>query len=142
MELRKFTIICSNSFFTLWNLIKKFFIWKFILNKKIKYLEYWSGWFDHWSEKHHTVSADDSAKIVDTVLSMNSSINIYMYHGGTNFGFTNGANGSPGNGYQPTITRYLYCFNYNLYSCANKNIFHCQNRINNYRRFVFGMRRK
>jgi beta-galactosidase len=36
---------------------------------------------------------------------MNASINLYMYHGGTNFGFMSGANGPP---YQPIVTSYDY----------------------------------
>ena len=36
----------------------------------------------------------------------NASVNIYMYHGGTNFGFWNGANGDF-TSYQPTITSYV-----------------------------------
>ena len=32
-----------------------------------------------------------------------------MFHGGTNFGFTAGANQNPGHGYEPTVTSYDYC---------------------------------
>ena len=34
------------------------------------------------------------------------SVNLYMFHGGTNFGFTNGANHD--GCYQPTVTSYDY----------------------------------
>lgn len=37
---------------------------------------------------------------------MGASVNLYMFHGGTNFGFTNGANFS--DVYQPTVTSYDY----------------------------------
>ena len=42
------------------------------------------------------------------MLDMGASVNFYMFHGGTNFGFTNGANHT-GTEYQPTITSYDYC---------------------------------
>ena len=35
-------------------------------------------------------------------------MNLYMFHGGTNFGFMNGANVNSGDLYQPTITSYDY----------------------------------
>ncbi len=54
--------------------------------------EFWDGWFDHWGEHHHTTSADDAAAELDALLAAGASVNIYMFHGGTNFGFTNGAN--------------------------------------------------
>ena len=54
--------------------------------------EYWDGWFDHWGEKHHVTDADQQAQELDWILSQGYSINLYMFHGGTNFGFMNGAN--------------------------------------------------
>lgn len=42
------------------------------------------------------------------MLNQNASVNFYMFYGGTNFGFTSGANnGGPG-GYQPDLTSYDY----------------------------------
>ena len=55
-------------------------------------MEMWNGWFDAWGEEyHHTTSAEDYAKVVDDMLSR-GSLNMYMFIGGTNFGFTSGAN--------------------------------------------------
>ena len=68
--------------------------------------EFWCGWFDHWGAHHHTTSAAASAKELDDLLATGASVNIYMLHGGTNFGFTNGANDK--GVYQPTITSYDY----------------------------------
>lgn len=68
--------------------------------------EYWNGWFDHWYEPHHTRDGADTAKTFDEMLSYGASVNFYMLHGGTNFGFTNGAN--CGGNYEPTITSYDY----------------------------------
>jgi beta-galactosidase len=62
--------------------------------------EFWSGWFDHWGEEHH-ISEDGSDSIqrsvetLDEILAAGASVNFYMFHGGTNFGFMNGANCDP-----------------------------------------------
>ncbi len=67
-------------------------------------MEYWNGWFDHWGEKHHVRPAEEVAADLDRMLAAGASVNFYMFHGGTNFGFMSGANYS--NGIQPTITSY------------------------------------
>ncbi|RZC41824.1 beta-galactosidase-1-like protein 2 [Asbolus verrucosus] len=79
-------------------------------NKPIMAMEYWTGWFDHWSETHHTVSNDTFHGIYEAILKYPASVNMYMFHGGTNWGFLNGANiGSGDNSnYQPTTTSYDY----------------------------------
>ncbi|CAN8004534.1 unnamed protein product [Ixodes hexagonus] len=64
--------------------------------------EYYPGWLDHWGSPHAKV---DSKKMLDTfeeILQFNASVNFYMFHGGTNFGFTNGNNPPP----QPTSYDY------------------------------------
>lgn len=70
--------------------------------------EYWCGWFDHWYEKHHTRVADEAAETFLSMLRSGASANYYMFHGGTNFGFMNGANYTE-QGYAPTVTSYDYC---------------------------------
>ncbi len=67
--------------------------------------EFWNGWFDHWGEKHHKRDASDADKCFDEILKCNGSVSVYMMHGGTNFGFMNGANFQDGV-YQPTVTSY------------------------------------
>ncbi|GIO37668.1 beta-galactosidase [Paenibacillus antibioticophila] len=55
-------------------------------------MEFWIGWFDAWGDKeHHTRDAESAAAELSDILS-EGSVNIYMFHGGTNFGFTSGAN--------------------------------------------------
>lgn len=55
-------------------------------------MEFWIGWFDAWGDKkHHTTPPKACAKDLEAILSR-GSVNIYMFHGGTNFGFMNGAN--------------------------------------------------
>ncbi len=68
--------------------------------------EYWDGWFDHWGEHHHVTNASQQAQELDWILSRGYSINLYMFHGGTSFGFMNGANF--GKAYEPDVTSYDY----------------------------------
>ena len=68
--------------------------------------EFWDGWFDNWGAHHHTTSVEESARDLDDLLAAGASVNIYMFHGGTNFGFTNGANDK--GVYQPIVTSYDY----------------------------------
>ena len=68
--------------------------------------EYWCGWFDHWGEEHHVRAPEDITGEFRTFLKNDWSINVYMFHGGTNFNFWNGAN--HGNYYEPTVTSYDY----------------------------------
>ena len=69
-------------------------------------MEFWCGWFDHWGEKHHTTGFAESAADLDALLAAGASVNIYMVHGGTNFGLTAGANDS--GRYLPMVTSYDY----------------------------------
>lgn len=72
-------------------------------------MEYWNGWFDHWGKPHHCRDADDVANVLEDMLKLNGSVNFYMFHGGTNFGFYNGANCMTDRyDYQPTVTSYDY----------------------------------
>ncbi len=68
--------------------------------------EYWVGWFDAWGQKHHTVPADVPAKGLDWMLSQGISVSLYMFHGGTSFGYMSGANKYTV--YTPDITSYDY----------------------------------
>lgn len=83
------------------------FLKKFRGNQPCMCGEYWCGWFDHWYEEHHVREAKELAGLFGDMLDYGASLNFYMFHGGTNFGFMNGANGSDAE-YQPTITSYDY----------------------------------
>jgi beta-galactosidase GanA len=74
--------------------------------KPLMVAEFWPGWFDHWAENHHTMTASTFSERVDQILSYNSSVNLYMFTGGTNFAFWNGANHQQQ--FEPTITSYDY----------------------------------
>lgn len=55
-------------------------------------MEFWVGWFDHWGVKTHQTSDLEQNKIdLDKMLEL-GNVNIYMFEGGTNFGFMNGSN--------------------------------------------------
>jgi beta-galactosidase len=69
--------------------------------------EWWDGWFDHWGEHHHTSDAQAQAKELEWILEQGYSISIYMFHGGTSFGWMNGAN-IDDNHYEPDVTSYDY----------------------------------
>ena len=54
--------------------------------------EFWVGWFDHWGNGGHmTGNLSQSVKDLDDMLEL-GHVNIYMFEGGTNFGFMNGSN--------------------------------------------------
>jgi beta-galactosidase len=69
--------------------------------------EFWYGWFDNVGGQH--ASATPAAGIANLrwMLENRVSFNIYMVHGGTNFGFMNGANLDRGT-YKPITTSYDY----------------------------------
>jgi beta-galactosidase len=69
--------------------------------------EYWDGWFDHWGDPHQTRSAATQLADLDWMLSRGYSVNLYMFDGGTSFGWMNGAN-SNGTNYEPDVTSYDY----------------------------------
>ena len=71
--------------------------------------EYWAGNFTNWgfSECTHI----DNAVVKDAIESfdkLGASYNIYMMFGGTNFGFSNGAQCNNPKGYMPVTTTYDY----------------------------------
>jgi beta-galactosidase len=69
--------------------------------------EFWAGWFDHWGQKHAHTSVEEEAANLDWILRQGYSVSIYMFHGGTSFGWMNGAN-LDRHGYQPDVTSYDY----------------------------------
>ncbi len=55
-------------------------------------MEFWLGWFDNWGGGgHHVTSAEQNTKDLAYMLD-HGNVNIYMFIGGTNFGFMNGSN--------------------------------------------------
>lgn len=56
------------------------------------HVEHWIGVMSHWGEPLQDYGAEAVAREVKQHLEQNASFNLYMFHGGTNFGFLNGAN--------------------------------------------------
>jgi beta-galactosidase len=70
--------------------------------------EYWDGWFDHWGAPWLELNAQQQADEVEYILTHDSSISLYMFRGGTSFGFMNGANSGEDFEYEPDVTSYDY----------------------------------
>jgi beta-galactosidase len=68
--------------------------------------EFYPGWLDHWGQPHSTRGAVGTAKALGWLLDHNVSVNLYMFHGGTNWDGMSGANTGPR--YQPQPTSYDY----------------------------------
>lgn len=69
-------------------------------------MEFYPGWFDHWGEMHHTTSGRTLIMNLEAIVSYPGSFNIYMFHGGTSFGFLNGANLANSEGYKTDNSEY------------------------------------
>jgi beta-galactosidase len=70
--------------------------------------EYYPGWFDHWGDEHHTGNIENIQRDIGWMLERDISFSLYMFHGGTTFGFMNGANYSDKEPYQPDTSSYDY----------------------------------
>ncbi|XP_025769919.1 beta-galactosidase [Puma concolor] len=66
--------------------------------------EFYTGWLDHWGQPHSRVRTEVVASSLHDVLAHGANVNLYMFIGGTNFAYWNGAN-IP---YQPQPTSYDY----------------------------------
>lgn len=70
--------------------------------------ETYPGWLTHWGEKWAVVDTPGLLKEIKYLLDNKKSFSFYVIHGGTNFGFTAGANSGSRTSYQPDITSYDY----------------------------------
>ncbi len=70
--------------------------------------EFYPGWLDHWGDPFIKVPSKNVVDQTKKYLDNKVNFNFYMIHGGTNFGFTSGANYSEENPIQPDITSYDY----------------------------------
>ena len=69
--------------------------------------EFWAGWFDHWGDVHAFTDTARQVSNLAWMLGQGYSVNLYMFHGGTSFGWMNGAS-SDGRNYEPDVTSYDY----------------------------------
>ncbi len=70
--------------------------------------ESYPGWLTHWKEKWQKPGNDGILKEVTYLLEHKKSFNLYVIHGGTNFGFNAGANAFSPVQFQPDVTSYDY----------------------------------
>ncbi|MBB6109842.1 beta-galactosidase [Mucilaginibacter lappiensis] len=70
--------------------------------------ETYPGWLTHWKEKFAKPDTNSLKKEITYLLENHKSFNLYVIHGGTNFGFTAGANAFSTTQYQPDLTSYDY----------------------------------
>ncbi|XP_058116718.1 beta-galactosidase-like [Anopheles ziemanni] len=71
--------------------------------------EYYPGWLTHWQEPH--MARTDIKSVVDSLdymLRNKVNVNIYMFYGGTNYGYTAGANAIGTGKYAADVTSYDY----------------------------------
>jgi len=82
---------------------------KFRPHPRLMYVaEYYPGWFDSWGTPHHGGAAiAQQLSDLSWALSHGYSVSLYMFHGGTDWGFLNGAN-ADGKKYEPQTTSYDY----------------------------------
>jgi beta-galactosidase len=69
--------------------------------------EYWPGWFDHWGHHHETRPIAPQVEDLDYILTHGAGVNIYMFHGGTSFGFMSGSSWT-NKQFLPDVTSYDY----------------------------------
>lgn len=69
--------------------------------------EYWPGWFDHWGHPHETRPVEPQLEDLDYILKRGAGVNIYMFHGGTSFGFMSGSSWADKK-FLPDVTSYDY----------------------------------
>jgi beta-galactosidase len=70
--------------------------------------ESYPGWLTHWGEQWQRPGIDGISKEVKFLMDTKRSFNLYVIHGGTNFGYTAGANSGGKGGYEPDVTSYDY----------------------------------
>lgn len=70
-------------------------------------MEFWDGWFDKWGQEPVVRKQAELVETILQVITQSDGINLYMFHGGTNFGFMNGCSARHEHD-TPQITSYDY----------------------------------
>ncbi|XP_063222756.1 beta-galactosidase-1-like protein 2 [Bacillus rossius redtenbacheri] len=60
-------------------------------NKPLWVMEYWTGTWDHWFDQHHTRATSTHISNLKKILAFPANVNLYVFIGGTDFGFMNSA---------------------------------------------------
>lgn len=93
--------------------------------------ETYPGWLTHWGEEWARPDTAELLKEVKFLMDNKKSFNLYVIHGGTNFGFTAGAN-SGKKGYEPDVTSYDYDAPINEQGLATPKYFALRKLIGSY----------
>ncbi|XP_028322684.1 beta-galactosidase-1-like protein 2 [Gouania willdenowi] len=64
-------------------------------NSPTMVMDYWTSLYDVWGDLHHVLPPEDMISTVREILRRGMSVNLYMFHGGTSFGFMSGALSNP-----------------------------------------------
>ncbi len=94
--------------------------------------ETYPGWLTHWHEKWQRPDTNELKKEMEYLLKNKKSFNLYVIHGGSNFGFTAGANAFSPTQYQPDVTSYDYDAPINEQGKATPKYFMLRNLIAKY----------
>ncbi|CAN5404759.1 beta-galactosidase [soil metagenome] len=94
--------------------------------------ETYPGWLTHWGEEWARPDTNSLKKEISYLLQHKKSFNFYVIHGGTNFGFTAGANAFNPTQYQPDLTSYDYDAPINEQGQATPKYFMLRNLIQQY----------
>ena len=94
--------------------------------------ETYPGWLTHWGEKWARPDTNELKKEIKYLLTNKKSFNLYVAHGGTNFGFTAGANAFSATQFQPDITSYDYDAPINEQGNATAKYYLLRNLIKQY----------
>ncbi len=94
--------------------------------------ETYPGWLTHWGEQWARPDTNDLKNEITYLLKNKKSFNLYVVHGGTNFGFTAGANAFTATQYQPDLTSYDYDAPVNEQGRATPKYFMLRNLIQQY----------
>lgn len=85
----------------------KHFFEKYNKDWPLMVMEFWDGWFTHWGGEIVVRETEELVNSIREVLEL-GSICLYMFHGGTTFGFMHGANAYEDNIDRPQVTSYDY----------------------------------
>ena len=109
-------------------------------DKPLYNAEFWDGALQQWSGFFQRIPSDDVASRYKASLEMGAFINFYMFCGGTNFGFNNGAlvgryeadDPNAKNRYIPYITSYDYDAPVNEQGEPTEKYFACKKILKEY----------
>lgn len=94
--------------------------------------ETYPGWLTHWKESWQRPDTSSLKKEVEYLLQHGRSFNLYVVHGGTNFGFTAGANAFNATQFEPDVTSYDYDAPINEQGQATPKYYMLRNLISQY----------